>query len=286
MLRLTGQRRGQRTVANLGVADQVIVGISLPSDTVVHGLRFDGQLVPTTAADEFDGQAVVTYALEAWLLPVDDPDATADFDDIWDSLVPKDTDVQLLDLDKETVDTTTFYEPGEVDWSAVMDVGLRPRRLWHHRKTLSINNTKGIVFVDANTPFTPKWQIGDMYGFSVRKPFRVQQPSVLLIGAGMPANDDTVSVVEVPLGQNEWPRVKYLGDTLILALQEVLGLTETGAETPWEEAADLLQRHLDPDTMETTAGFYASADATFFGELTIDHSVVGTLNLGHITTGR
>lgn len=285
MLRLVGRRKGQRLLGAAGT-DQVLLGISLPSDSVIHGISFRGGVLPSAATAELASDVVTQYALEAWMLPIDDPDAPADFDDVWDTLVPKDSDVQTLDLDAETVDTTIFYEPGEMDWQEIFEVGIRPQRLWHHHKTLTMNNTMGIRFVDSQTPFSPKWQLGDEFGFSRKSPIRVMQPSVMLIGAGVPAGDDTTSTVEAPLAENEWPRVKYLGDTLILALQEVLGLTESGAETPWEEAADLLQRHLDPDVMEETAGFWDASLIKVYGELVVDHSVVGTLAINKVDDGR
>lgn len=285
MLRLIGRREAEVAVTASG-ADFSLMGISLPSDTVVNGISFRGGLLPNNPGVELASSVVTRYALEAWVLPIDDPDATADFDDVWDTLVPKDTDTQTLDLDAETADVQIFYEPGEVDWQAVFDVGIRPFRVWHHHKTLSINNTRGMKFVDSQTPFEPKWQPGDEFGFRRTKPFRVSQPSVLIVGCGVPASDDTTVTKEAPLAENEWPRVKYLGDTLILALHEVLGLTESGAETPWEEAADLLQRHLDPDVGEIDGGFYLAIDARIYGEMVVDHSVTGTLNIGTVDTGR
>lgn len=285
MLRLVGRRKAQVTTPTAGT-DSVLMGISFPSDSVIHGVSFRGGVVPSIETEEIEANNVTQYALEAWILPIDDPDATADFDDVWDSLVPKDTDVQTLDLDAETADTQIFYEPGEVDWQSVFDVGIRPHRLWHHHKTLSINNTMGIRFVDSQSPFSSKWQPGDEFGFQRRKPIRVTRPSVLIIGVGVPAGDDTTTTVESPLTEVEWPRVKYLGDTLILALHEVLGLTEAGAETPWEEAADLLQRHLDPDVMEQSANFFGAVLLRAYGEMIVDHSVVGTLNINKVDTGR
>ena len=264
----------------------MLVGISLPSDTVIHDIRMKGQMFPNANALEINANSILPWAWEAWILPIDDPDATADFDDVWDTMVPKDSDVQTLDLDAQTADTSVFYEPGEADWKALFDVGLRPQRLKHFHGDLTINNTKGIVFVDSQSPFTPKWQPGGTFEWHDPKRYRVRQPSVLLIGVGIPATDDTISVVEAPLAETEWPRVKYLGDTLKLALMDVLGMTEAGAESPFEEAADLLQRHLDPDVYEGDSGTFAAQTVNFLMEMTVDHSVVGELGIGTVSTGR
>ena len=37
-------------------------------------------------------------AVEGWILPVLDPDAGSSFDTLLDTLVPKDTDVEVIDL--------------------------------------------------------------------------------------------------------------------------------------------------------------------------------------------
>ena len=141
-------------------------------------------------------------------------------------------------------------------------------------------------WVDSQSPFEPKWQIGASFRLKDPKRYRVRQPSVMLIGAGVPANDDTTVTVEKPLAENEWPRVKYLGDTMKMAMMDVLGLIEAGAETPWIEATDLLQRHLDPDVYEQNSGFFSTQSMRFYGELTVDHSVPGEVSIGTVTTGR
>lgn len=264
----------------------VLFGMSLPSESVIHEISMRGQIMPPTDAVELAALVTNPYAYEVWILPIDDTDAVANFDDVWDTLVPKDSDVQALELDEQTADTDVFYEPGETDWKELFDVGLSPQRLKHFHKDLTINNTRGLRFVDSQTPFEPKWQPGDFWQFHSKKSYFVKQPSVLLIGFGIPAGDDTTTDEELPLGQNEWPRVKYLGDTMKMALMDVLGLIETGAETPWEEATDLVQRHLDPDVLENTANFFGSGSLIVFGEMTVRHSVVGELGIVSIPNTR
>lgn len=283
-LRLIARRTAQ-VVASAGV-DAVLMGISLPSDTVINSIRLQGGVLSSGGGSELDSNEVTTYAMEAWVLPIDDPDATADFDDIWDTLVPKDSDVQTLDLDAQTADTSVFYEPGETDWQALFDLGLRPDRVWHRVKELSINNTMGLKFVDSQTPFAPKWQPGDQFRFNLKRKVRIRNPSVFLIGVGVPAGDDTITVVESPLAENEWGRVKYLGDTLKMAMMDVLGIIEAGAETPWEDATDLLQKHLDPDVLEVTDGFWKAEALAVYGKMVVDMTVPGNVDVGTVTTGR
>lgn len=266
--------------------DTVIFGVSLPSDSVIHDIKVNVEFLSALANTELSSRTVQPWAVEAWILPIDDPDATADFDDVWDTLVPKDTDVQTLDLDAETADTSVFYEPGEVDWQKVFDLGIRPEMLWHRHGDMSINNTEGLRFVDSQTPFEPKWQPGMNLKWRDKKRYRVRQPSVLLVAGGVPALDDLTTTVEAPLAENEWGRVKYMGDTIKMAMMDVLGIIEAGAETPWEDATDLLQRHLEPDILEETSSFYGSSGFLVHGDMIVDHSVVGELGIRSVSTGR
>ncbi len=284
MLRMFARRMFGVRVA--GSTDRVLAGISLPSDSVIHDIKIKGHIGMAANGSEFTATQVLMYALEAWILPVFDPDAGDDLNTIWDTLVPKDSDVQTLDLDTGTVDSTPFYEPGEADWSAIMDVGFRPQRLYHSHRMLHMGNTTGMRFVDSQTPFETKWQPGANFQHHDRKRYRVRQPSVLVLGAASPDMDDTAATEPAAAGEQDWARTKYMGDTLHQALMDVLGITEAGAETPWEEAADLVQSHLDPDVFESDAGLFIGAALAFHGEMNIDHSVVGEIPKAMLTTGR
>ena len=284
MLRIFARRMGEVTPP-VG-QDEVILGLSLPSDSVIHDIRMKFSVVPASNNQEIGPSGAAMYAIEAWIVPVFDPDSPSTYDVLWDTLVPKDTDVQTLDLDTGSADTSVFYEPGEMMWEALFDVGVRPERIYHRHKLVTYENTLGMRFVDSQTPFEPKWTVGDRFQFHDRKRYRVRQPSVLLVACGIPSLDDTTGTVASSLAENSWARVKYLGDVLKQALMDVLGLVESTAETPWEEATDLVQEHVDPDVYESDAGSYSPETMKFFAEMTVDHSVVGTLGVVQVTTGR
>lgn len=277
MLRLLGRRRSH--ILATSNTDQVIFGISLPSDTVVNRIRADVHLAGTSDRTAIEG---VWYGCEGWILPILDPEDNASFDVIWNQLVPKDSDVQALDLDTGAQDTTGFFEPGEVDWSQLLDVGLRPQRIFQRLRMLS--------YATAQRPHTasdiPLWRPSDSFRIDLNRRFVVRQPSVLLFAMGVPLGDDTTSTVETALSEVEWSQVKYMEHVLERAQMDLLGLTETGAETPWEEATDLLQAHLEPDMFEETAGAWAAWSCNVFTDALIDHSVVGTLGKMTISTGR
>lgn len=280
MLRLIARRMGYISV-NAG-SDKVLFGITLPSDSVVHSLRAKIQLVANT--DVLRGVATMN-ALEGWVLPLLDPDAGAALNTIWDQLVPKDSDVLTLDLDTGAVDTSPFFEPGEVELSAMFDVGLRPRRVYHRHRLHTLN---GAIFSyqDNQASFLVKYTAGDRFEVNLKQNIRVSQPSVLVFAVASPQMDDTDASAPNALSEAELPQVKYFGDMLKRAMLDVLGVVEAGAETPWEEASALMVKHLDPDVYEETAGAIEAMTWNCWFEVTIDHSVEGTLNIGTVSTGR
>ncbi len=282
MLRMFARRSGQG--ACIVGTDEVMFGISLPSDTVIHDIRAKISLTNTL---EHSVQQACRYACEGWILPVHDPDAAPTFDNLWDTLVPKDTDVQTLDLDTGAADSTPFFEPGEADWSDLLDIGLRPERLYHRQKILTFSNGgPRFVFQDNQTPFSVIWLPGDSFRIHIRRRLRVRQPSVLLFAIAAPQTDDTTATQESALAEAEWGQVKYMGHVLERAMLHVLGVVEAGAETPWEEATALIQKHLDPDVREDTAGRFTASSFEFIFEAMIDHSVVGELAKQAVSTGR
>lgn len=282
MTKMLVQRASKITVDT--TADQVLMGVSLPSDSVISEIRFKGSMV---------GGAILTtsqimgYALEAWILPVLDPDAAVAFDVLFDNLVPKDTDSTSLDLDTIAADVTSFWEPGEFDATQLVDVGLRPERLWHRHRFLDMA-TGAIAYMDNAAPPTAlDWQPGDRFGFSRPKRYRVRQPSVFVIAATSPAGDDTVGTVGVALSESSWFQIKYIDHLVERLMISMFGLTETGAETPWDEALQVLQLHIDPNFFEETGGQLVTQNYELLGEMTLKMDVPGSLPKGKlIASGR
>lgn len=269
--------------------DKILFGLSLPSGSIVNDIKVRVSLVMEDLAGVVNLALaqVVAYACEGWLLPVLDPDSAANYDTLWDNLVPKDSDVETLDLDTGAVDTSSMYEPGEIDLSALFDVGLQPERIYHRHRICTSARNSLLTFQDAVTPFSPLWIAGDSFDIHLKKRYRVNQPTVLVFGVGLPLGDDTSATSPTILTEGQWPQVKYFRHVLERALLHTLGVIEAGAETPWEEATALIKTHLDPDVYETEDGAFAIlVDWTAAGEAIIDHSVEGEMGIASVSTGR
>lgn len=280
MKRMMAKRRTHKSIAT--GADEVLFGVSLPSGSRINNIRATFNLSSNLITGLITGHM---YAIEGWILPVHDPDLADTYEDIWDALVPKDTDVDTLDLDTEALDTTPFYEPGEADLSGLFEVGLVPERIYHRHQLVTLTSGHASMFVGVTAADVEQWMPADNFRLSIKKNYAIMQPSVLVFGCASPSLDDTTTTLPTAMAENEWARIKYIGDTLSEAMKDVLGLVEPGAETPWEEATDLLRKHLEPDLLEESAGQFAGSTWQVFSQAVIDHSVTGEISVNTITTG-
>lgn len=280
MTRMYARRTSKITVQT--TVDKVLFGVSLPSDTVIHDIRLKMSCLAGTILTT---SQICAYAVEAWILPVQDPDTALTYELMWDQLVPKDTDNTVLDLDTHGTDTSPMWEPGMVDFGQMFDIGLRPERIYHrHRFLDQVTGSIGLMD-NAAPPTALNWQPGDRWSWRHRKRLRIRQPSALVFGFASPTGTDTLDDTGSILTEPEWFQVKYINHTLERAMLSMFGLTESGAETPFEEATVLLAKYLDPDFIEDTAGQFLAPPWEVLSELGIDLSVPGDMPKGRMITG-
>ena len=132
MIRMYSRRMAEVSIT--GGTDEVLFGIALPGGSRLNNIKAKMNVIRPGGG--IANKLALYYAVEGWILPVHDPDAETLYDTLWNQLVPKDTDVESIDLDTESQDTQPFSEPGEVDWSQLFDVGFRPERVYHNISTL------------------------------------------------------------------------------------------------------------------------------------------------------
>lgn len=272
------RRRAQVSVGSN--TDSVLVGISLPGECRINNININVHL----EAGSYAVNTACYYAIEGWILPVPDPEQAIPFDTLWDTLVPKDTDVQTLDLDTEQLDATPFNEPGEVDWSAITNVGLRPERIYERHRFLTFGSVPtGMTIDSANTVL---YRPTDTFRIKIGKRYAVANPSVVLFAISSPLLNDVTATKESSLAENEWHRVKYVDHILEQGMSQLLGLVETGAETPWIDAVTLLQKHLEPDVYEEDSGSFQTGNMFAVADAIFDHSVPGRMAKTAISSGR
>lgn len=289
MLRMIAQRYWGIEVDD--GTDEVMFGINLPVGSIVHSVNAELHFMCGSisgGSNQFPLNTATMIAVEGYVIPVHDPDTLIGMNVLWDRYVPKDTDTDVIDLDTAASDGTSFFEPGEVALANLYDIGVRPKKVFGQKRLLTPMNASIHTHQAIATPADPgKWTPGGSMRISLRKPFRVRQPSILAYAFGSPLLDDTATTSPAMLAEAQWPQLKYMEDTLKRALLHQMGVFEAGAETPWEEASALLRFHLNPDVLEDVTGqFILSGEWSVYGMATINHSVTGTLELGTVRAGR
>lgn len=279
-MRLFRHSLSQR-IAALGT-DVVIGGCLVPSEGSLNNVWGDCHVI---GLDDITHEKAALYGLTGYVVHEPDPDNTQSFDTLWDVMVPKDTDVAsgALDLSTGSADVSPEFEPGEPNIERMMDGSvLDDDNMFFKRR-------KMITFASSPSGFdvggTPDSYIPtDRFRIRSGKKVNVDLMSVALLGFSSPQMDDTTTTIwTTPSDEAVWMQLKYIDMVLEQAFVQLIGLTEAGAETPWEDAATMLEDFLEPTVVEQTAADFASEDYNVFTSLTFDISVPGVRKITSVS---
>ena len=181
-----------------------------------------------------------------------------------------------MELDETAADADNLYEAGEPSPGAVLDAHLyNDDNHWFRKRAMMSFATSptGFNWVTGGvSTYNPR----DFFKVRARRKIDVEVFSISLLGVSVPTVITTATVPNTPASSITWMQQKYLEVVLEQAWWTLLGLTEAGAETPWENAAALVQEITEPDVYEDTTGaFQSTTDMRLFAELTWDVSVPG-----------
>lgn len=267
--------------------DGVVADCPLPAEC--RQMNYWGRLhCVTVESDPLTWEEATEYGLEAWVIPVQDPDTALDLDTLWDQFVPKDIDVGagLFELNP-TSTAGSFIDAGEVNVDRLMDMGnLRSEAQWYsRRKMLSWANSR--VALTAGTPDVFPVQDEVLMRVKRNMDAEVMSWSLLAFGATQHTDNDTTRLTYA--SEALWMQTKYIDVILEQAWMELVGLTETGAETPWTDAALAVQDLVEPEPVFVTAGSLAEwsgKDWNVWCDSTFQLQVPGRREVGIISGAR
>ncbi len=231
-------------------------------------------------------EAVLHYGVSGYVVPVLDPDAAADLDAIWDTLIPKDeTEADdALDFDTGTADPTPEVEPGEPNINAVLGIdAVDIVEVFKRRKWITASNSPVGIHLDTTMKYTPM----DNFSVNVSRQVSVARPSMLLFGMSMPVTTTTQTAQRTAPTKQEWGMMIYLESTLEDMMKLLISLPEAGAESPYEEAAAMLADLLEPTVIEDTAraGDFVGATMDFECFLTAQVDFAKPRSLSNLSAG-
>ncbi len=279
-MRVIGRRLSAHEITNN--TDEVVAGFPLPQDGVHNATHLEVHMIGPEAEHY---QTMSMYGMAGYVIPVLDPDGGATFDAIWDAQVPKDVAMTAggFDIDTAAADGTPEFEIGLPNVAAIMDlVGGNPIEIFRRRKYLSLANQSGErEQVDASTDFK---MVTDLFKTKVGRRVRVPAPSVVLYGVSSPNTTITSATVKSIPSEAEWSLLQYLEVALENAFMSLVGLTEAGAESPYEESLAFVSELVEDVVYEETAGSFSPTAWRCFCIATFDISVPGRIALGTLTS--
>lgn len=260
--------------------DRVIGMQVLPAESRLNGLSGTCHVIGTTNTPRMSADF---YGLHAYVLPILIPDATITPDAIWDNQVPKDKALTVadgLDLDQDTADVTSAFEMGLPTVEAMMGLGDPAIQVF--------NRTRMITIADGANGYdrtADNWVATDKFKLGITRPVRVDVPSICLFGFSSPETTTTLTAYFVPDTDSEWAMLHYLEWSLMQAFIHLVGLIETGAETPYVDAATLVAQIIET-TFEETAGRFNPIAWNVIAEWTWDVTMFGDMQKVHLSGQR
>lgn len=242
----------------------VLTATPLPSECRQNNFWSEVHLIALDAV-ELSIEAAFIYGVDGWVTHIEDPDTTGSWDSVYNNMIPFDKDVAsgAFDLDTSGSSSGPAFEPGEPSIEALMGASnVRGDAHWFKRRKMITyaSNPRGLD--NASDP--PRWSANDWFTGRSGKRIGVELMSGSMLAITIPTMNDIAvsgSLINSPTGDAEWIQIKYMEVMLEQAWMHLSGLTEAGAETPWEDAALLVEDIVEPGVQETTAGAFASLNS-------------------------
>lgn len=279
-MRVFGRRYVERTIG-IG-SDQVIIGYPIPAGGTLKNVWFNIHLI---GAEGVVFKTAVSYGISGFVVPILDPDAAPSYTTVWDTLVPKDINdaAGLFDLDTAAADTKPEFEMGEADIQALFDLTPhKPVEVYRRRKFLTIANA--MANYEIKSAADDLWTPAEFINGQIKRNVSVKTPSVFMLGVSSPSLDQTSTTDPLTPSEVQWAQYQYLEMTLEQAFINLLGLVETGAETPWEEASTFISDLIESVAFEEDAGAFHPMAWRCFCNSTIEVSVPGRKNMNVISS--
>lgn len=278
-MRLFRHTLTQRLVAQ--ASDEVIGHAPLPSECSLNNVWCECHVVATASQSVNN---VALYGVDGRILQDTDPGDAQNLDTEWDQLVTKDADVAsgAFTMDPGTSQSAPMFEPGEPSMEELLGMGFTDPKteFYKRRKMLSFMSIPRGFEVGTPDHFIP----GDVFKFHARRKMFVDVMSNAVLVFSNPGLDDmTTGVATTFSSETKWMQMKYFEVVLEQAWMQLMGLVEAGAETPWEEAALLVEEVLEPTVVEETASTFGTQNYNVFAKLTWDITVPGTKIINQIS---
>lgn len=264
-------------------ADSAMFSFPIPDESSLVQQQGEFKILTVTPIDIADA---VIYGIQGWILRSDTPSTDfLDHDTLWDSMVPKETDTVVI-IAAPGSTASAAQEPGQIAVAQVFNQEIFGEKRIFSREELITLPDNPIGFV----PGTPSlFHPSDKFSLIDNNEYRVHDDSGLVYGisspdlAGLTTDDDVIDVVGSGSASSSMYMMKYINEFMDKALVDLLGLHETGAESPYEDIMDWLVTMLERGGEITGAGAFTAVSWNGLGKMTAGIRVPG--NFPHTTIG-
>lgn len=208
------------------------------------------------------------YGFGAELVPLMDVEDSVTLKTVWDRMVPKSTitaaaGVATVDVDWDDVDATPQIEPGEVNMNKLVGLAEATKQIIKPRLEFSswATNKGGWV---AGTPdvFNPS----DFKTFRGARTVKAEVNSYALAAVSSPTFDNEATS-ESTHSAARFSLMENLRKHIEMAPIVGMGLTETGAETPWDTLANTIADMVSPNLVQPATAIVITQTWTFFAKI-------------------
>ncbi len=284
MYRLKPVQFNQQLVATPGT-DKVIAVFPVPEGGVFQGCKFLIHAISQTKSNVL--QNLSGYALSAYMFPILDPDTAWDPDTVWDQQLPKDDQFAANDLDLDTTgtDTTPDIDWGDANPSLLAGQAGFPSPLYKASRLISFANSKGGFEIDGVSASNDGYIPTDIWSRSITRSKSAPVHSAVMFGLSSYNFPTPKTAFNLPDSDGDWDILRYADDYQADARKSLVGLTETGAESPYEDALTQLNLYIEHN-YESSPTYFHPASWNVFIQIAAIVDVPGQFSTPALVSGQ
>lgn len=285
---ITVVERKSYTAMQVGAGtDQVVAAMPIPPGGVLLGSRVEIHAISTihfplatSAASIFAKTVVAPMGGNAM-------DTGISLQTLWDSQVPKDSDLSVvageddIDWDDGAI-AGPFEEPGQINWNDLVQLGQRPANISEREVMMTFANG-GLGFPHVDTTDEAFFRATMRMGSN--KKLRTPQAAYWMCGVAAPSWDETTTTQPTTIANANWSVLTYPDVLFDMMLPDILGLTETGGESPFSDAAQFALDLVEPVVFEEAAVQYRAVAYNLFVKWSVRIATPGRPQMKTLTGG-
>lgn len=256
-------------------SDQVVAFLPMPPGTRLNNVWIDFSMITDSAFSIF---SACMYGLSGFVVDIDDPDASTDYDEIWDRMITKDVSegADILSIDTASEITAPEFDVGKIDLFSIFGDNLVGNMQMYQRRQLLTYPKRPLGYDPSNDTYFPQ----DAFKIHIKGGPKVSRPSVAMFAMSSPGMANTVAISSAQISatptEQQWIYTMYAEIFLYDMWKQLIGATPTTTTQPYDDVSEWFTRLLE-DYMyeEGSTQRILPADMTCWAKTTWDMTVIG-----------